>query len=441
LTIYVNLPPPPLDRQDNNLQENQLPYAYLNSASLSIPSDAVRQKAFSTHKRIETLSVKSQTKIYEDTREKAKQLLGLTHSEYVVFGRNATEASSLCYWLADLKKDDRVLCSNIEHDSMQNIFLYHQDHGNDKRTLNKSSWPFWFYRETQKFELMDSIPTEVNLDFFGLHDLETNTLKQTFRNLIHEKTKAVLISHVRRDTGQAIPVNKIISLLRSIKPNLFILVDGTQAMGNLPKVNFDLIDCNAYVASPHKTLNSEVIGVLYLNPKYVTKEQLSKKLQNLSPFTQQKIITGMLSSKLNIPANSLETISPSDTVGFLEVLKRLPRQDASTYNFVHFFKKRRAIKKEFLNLFGKITAYDNCFKVEVPQKPSQTPFILSLKVIGQDYYELAEKLSSLGCFVTATFDKSNPQDKFLRLSFQHSTKRKEIHYFIKVLQGLLKSGI
>jgi len=45
-------------------------------------------------------------------------------------------------------------------------------------------------------------------------------------------------------------------------PNLFILVDGAQALGNLPKINFEELGCNAYVGTPHKTMKSEVLVFL-----------------------------------------------------------------------------------------------------------------------------------------------------------------------------------
>ena len=97
------------------------------------------------HNKHETLSNSDLEKIYLQARQLASNLINLPNPELVIFGRNATEAASLFYWLADIQKNDNVIISNAEHDSIKNIFQYHQDHGNDRMSNNKSSWPYWFF--------------------------------------------------------------------------------------------------------------------------------------------------------------------------------------------------------------------------------------------------------------------------------------------------------
>lgn len=61
-----------------------------------------------------------------------------------------------------------------------------------------------------------------------------------------------------------------------------------------------------------------------------------------------------------------------------------------------------------------------------------------MKIIGLNSYDLARTLSRQNIFVTSTYDKAIPDDKFLRISFQTNTTKKEINYFVAQLQELIK---
>ena len=379
-------------------------------------------------------------KIYSQARKLAGGLINLRQTEMVILGRNATEAASLFYWLADLQSGDNVVYSNAEHDSMINIFQYHQDHGNDRVVHNKSSWPYWFFQEKNSFEFMDKTQTNLELRKFHVNDLSSDKLYYELSKVIDSKTKVLLLSHVRRDTGQAIPLDKVIKIAKSINPNLKVLVDGTQALGNLPKVDINKLDCEAYLSSPHKTMNSEVLGVMFLNPNKTKLENYRPLLQQLSPASEQKILRGMLDPSIGITPNSNEYISPADVVGFIDTVTTAEQtRGISGNNFLNFFKKRQELYKYLSSKIQNMPAFDFQFTPIIYKRKSQTPFILNMKIVGCSSYDIAAQLSKSNIFVSSTYDKALPNDQFLRISFQPNTSKSEIDYFITQLHKILKA--
>jgi selenocysteine lyase/cysteine desulfurase len=390
------------------------------------------------HNKHETLSNSDLEKIYLQARQLASNLINLPNPELVIFGRNATEAASLFYWLADIQKNDNVIISNAEHDSIKNVFQYHQDHGNDRMSNNKSSWPYWFFKEKSSFETMDNTKTGIEIRSFNINDTSTQNLSSELSKVLDDKTKVLVLSHVRRDTGQAVPIEKIIKIAKKLNPNLKILIDGTQALGNLPKIDITKLNCDAYLASPHKTMNSEVLGIMFLNPSTIKLEEYRYLLQQISPTSEQKIVRGMLDPVNGITPNSNEFISPADVMGFIDAVTRLHKIEINGNNFLNSFKKRLEVKDYLITKINQIPAFSLEFVPVIYQRKSKTPFILNMKIIGLNSYDLARTLSRQNIFITSTYDKAIPDDKFLRISFQPNTTKKEINYFVAQLQELIK---
>ena len=71
------------------------------------------------HRGAYSLSVEA-TEIYEDTRTKIAKFINAKHREEIIFSKNATESLNLIaysYGLENLKKDDEVIISIMEHHS------------------------------------------------------------------------------------------------------------------------------------------------------------------------------------------------------------------------------------------------------------------------------------------------------------------------------------
>lgn len=71
------------------------------------------------HRGAYSLSMEA-TEIYENTRTKIAKFINAKHREEIIFAKNATEALNLIaysYGMSNLKKDDEVVISIMEHHS------------------------------------------------------------------------------------------------------------------------------------------------------------------------------------------------------------------------------------------------------------------------------------------------------------------------------------
>ena len=119
------------------------------------------------HRGAYSLSIEA-TQIYEDTRTKIAKFINAKHREEIIFSKNATESLNLIaysYGMDNLKKDDEVVISIMEHHS--NVVPWQKV---TKQTGSKLNYMY--------------INDEFELD---LEEIE---------NKITDKTKIVGITHV-----------------------------------------------------------------------------------------------------------------------------------------------------------------------------------------------------------------------------------------------------
>ncbi|MCR4440066.1 MAG: aminotransferase class V-fold PLP-dependent enzyme [bacterium] len=77
-------------------------------------------------------------------------------------------------------------------------------------------------------------------------------------------TKLVLVSHVCYNTGVALPVAEICRQLKAAQPEVFVLVDGAQAVGHIA-VGVAALGCDFYAGDAHKWLvGPDQTGFLYV---------------------------------------------------------------------------------------------------------------------------------------------------------------------------------
>jgi isopenicillin-N epimerase len=83
-----------------------------------------------------------------------------------------------------------------------------------------------------------------------------------FRAAATPRTRAIMVSHITSQFGILMPVLDLIALAR--ERSALSLIDGAQAVGQI-RVNVRELDCDAYVASPHKWLMApKGTGLLYI---------------------------------------------------------------------------------------------------------------------------------------------------------------------------------
>ena len=195
------------------------------------------------HRGAYSLSVEA-TEQYENTRTKIAKFINARHREEIIFSKNATESLNLIaysYGMDNLKKDDEVVISIMEHHS--NLVPWQKV---TKKTGSKLNYMYI----NDEFELTD----------------------EEIENKITDKTKIVGITHVSNVLGTINNVKKIIKYAH--KKGAIVIVDASQSITHR-KIDVQDLDADFLVFSGHKMLAPLGIGVLYGK-----KEILNK----MSPF-------------------------------------------------------------------------------------------------------------------------------------------------------------
>lgn len=223
-------------------------------------------------------------------RIKTAQIVGIdkNNSNQVIFARNTTDAMKIAYRLSDVQEGEEVVVEKNTFIGTRNVFEMHRDFGNTKKKNIGTTYSSDAIKEN--YEGYDTT-TRVH------HKITTIQGEAALENVlkeIHAQTKILVISHVNRLNGKICDLAKIAKEVKKQYPNILIIVDGAQAVGQLAKVDFPLLEkagVDFYAGSTfHKRLEADQGACLYVAKKHRGKYSL---LEKLSP-EEQVIFTGML---------------------------------------------------------------------------------------------------------------------------------------------------
>ena len=194
------------------------------------------------HRSIHQLGEEA-TAAYEKAREKVSDFINSPTSQSVIFTKNSTEGLNLLAYslTADLKKDDEIVISQLEHHS------------------NFVPWQQMAKNYGLKLKFIE-IDKEGNLD------------GESIKKTITKKTKIVSISHISNAIGTINPVEDIAKIAH--ENGAKIIIDGSQSVPHMP-VDVQKIDADFYVFTGHKMLGPTGVGVLYGKKEF---------LQEMRPF-------------------------------------------------------------------------------------------------------------------------------------------------------------
>ena len=237
-------------KQDFPLLQNKN-IAYLDSgATTQKPKQVIEKiKEFyenynaNPHRGAYTLSMEA-TEVYENTRTKIAKFINARHREEIIFSKNASESLNLIaysYGMENLKKDDEIVISIMEHHS------------------NLVPW--------QKVSRV----TGAKLNYMYIND-EFELSDEEIESKITDNTKIVGIAHVSNVLGTINNVKKIIQYAH--KKGAIVVLDASQSIPHM-KIDVQALDADFVVFSGHKMLAPLGIGVLY------GKREL---LNKMSPF-------------------------------------------------------------------------------------------------------------------------------------------------------------
>ncbi len=215
------------------------PLIYFDSAASSQKPQQVldaitnyyQQDNANVHRGAHSLSNRA-TDAYEGARDKVAKFINANCREEIVYTRNASEAINLVAYswgLANLKKDDEIILSVMEHHS------------------NIVPWQIIAQR------------TGAVIKYIQLNEQESLDL-ENYKSLLSDKTKLVAVVHVSNTLGVINPVEDIVKLAHQYDAK--VLIDACQSVPHMP-IDVQHIDCDWLVASGHKMCAPTGIGFLY----------------------------------------------------------------------------------------------------------------------------------------------------------------------------------
>ena len=168
-------------------------------------------------------------------RKRVASMMGC-ETEELALTRNATMGMSYVAQGLDLNAGDQIILTDQEHPGGRC--------GYDVRAKRHG------------IEIVEvKIPVPAN---------DPDALVELFADAVTEQTRVLAIPHVTSALGIILPVKRIIAAVRSRKPEVYVVLDGAQALGHL-KVDVGDLDCDAYFSSPHKWLLApKGTGVLFV---------------------------------------------------------------------------------------------------------------------------------------------------------------------------------
>ena len=241
---------------------------YLDNAATSLTPDIVTREIVryykeynaNTSRGVYRLSQKA-TEEYEKAREKIAKFIGVDSAEEVVFTCGTTASINfLANGLLDILGDGNIVTSPAEHHS------------------NFVPW-----------QILAS-----NNDNFRLVELDSESnswISGNLRDKIDKNTKILTVCHVSNVLGNINPVKDIISMAKSINPDIITIVDAAQSISH-KRIDVKDLGCDFLAFSGHKMFGPTGIGVLWgkkevfskLKPTFYGGEMINKVSANKSTF-------------------------------------------------------------------------------------------------------------------------------------------------------------
>ncbi len=397
---------PILKRQINNH-----PLIYFDNAATSQKPKQVIEaiKNFyenhnaNVHRAVHTLSQEA-SELYERAHEKIASFINAEGMEEIIFVRGTTEAINLvayAWGLRNLKKDDEVIVSLMEHHS--NIVPW--------ENLSKVNGFHIKYAE---------INSDGTLNY------------ENFENLFSPKTRLVCVSHVSNVTGVINDVKRIAKIAHEY--NALILVDGAQSVPHLP-VDVKELDIDFLAFSGHKMLGPTGIGCLY------GKREILEKMEPFHGGGEmiREVSYDPSAKRCSISLNDLPWKFEAGTpnvcggVGLMEAVEYLESVG------MEYVKEHECMLTEYA-----MKRMQECKKVKVygPKEVSVKCGIIPFDVKGLNSHDVALFLDSYGIMVRSGLHCAQPLHQIFKLkstaraSFYIYNTREEIDKFIQALKEI-----
>ena len=333
------------------------------------------------HRGAYTLSIEA-TEVYESTRQKIAKFINAKHPEEIIFSKNATESLNLIaysYGMDNLKKDDEVVISIMEHHS--NLVPWQKV---TKATESKLNYMYI----NEEFELSDE-------------EIETK---------ITDRTKIVGISHVSNVIGTINNVKKIIKYAH--KKGAIVIVDASQSIPHM-KIDVQDLDADFLVFSGHKMLAPLGIGVLYGKREILNKMTPFLMGGDMIEYVyEQETTYAPLPNKFEAGTQNVEgVVGLGAAIDYIQNLGHDKMQELE--NDVLAYARQELSKLDFLTLYM------------TPNEKNHSS-VISFNIKGVHPHDVASILDSEGVCVRSGNHCAQPLMRFLGID---STCRASFYFY------------
>lgn len=333
------------------------------------------------HRGAYTLSIEA-TEAYESTRQKIAKFINAKHPEEIIFSKNATESLNLIaysYGMDNLKKDDEVVISIMEHHS--NLVPWQKV---TKATESKLNYMYI----NEEFELSNE-------------EIETK---------ITDRTKIVGIAHVSNVLGTINNVKKIIKYAH--KKGAIVIVDASQSIPHM-KIDVQDLDADFLVFSGHKMLAPLGIGVLYGKREILNKMTPFLMGGDMIEYVyEQETTYAPLPNKFEAGTQNVEGVVGLGTaIDYIQNIGYDKMQELE--NDVLAYARQELLKLDFLTLYM------------TPNEKNHSS-VISFNIKGVHPHDVASILDSEGVCVRSGNHCAQPLMRFLGID---STCRASFYFY------------
>ena len=351
------------------------------------------------HRGAYSLSIEA-TAAYEEARGKIAKFINSQSAEQIIFSKNATESLNLIaysYGMENLKKDDEIVLSIMEHHS------------------NLVPW--------QKV----AKTTGAKLNYMYIND-EFEIPDEEIENKITDKTKIVGITHISNVLGTINDVKKIIK--QAHKVGAKVVVDASQSIPHM-RIDVQDLDADFLVFSGHKMLAPLGIGVLY------GKKQL---LNDMTPFLmggdmieyvyEQETTFAPLPNKFEAGTQNIEAvIGLAAAIDYIENIG---------------YEKMAQIENEVINYARQELAKLDFIQMYITPNTDNHSAVISFNIKGVHPHDVASILDTQGVCVRSGNHCAQPLMRYLgidstcRASFYLYNTKEDVDKLIDALKNAYK---
>ena len=346
------------------------------------------------HRGAYSLSVEA-TEQYENTRTKIAKFINAKHREEIIFSKNATESLNLIaysYGLDNLKKDDEVVISIMEHHS--NLVPWQKM---TKQTGSKLNYMYI----NENYQITD----------------------EEIESKITDKTKIVGITHVSNVLGTINNVKKIIKYAH--KKGAIVIVDASQSIPHM-KIDVQDLDADFLVFSGHKMLAPLGIGVLYGKREILNKMTPFLMGGDMIEYVYEQDTTfAPLPNKFEAGTQNVEgVIGLGAAIDYIENLGYDKIQEIE--HEVISYARQELSKQDYLTLYT------------IPNEENHSS-VISFNIKGVHPHDVASILDSEGVCVRSGNHCAQPLMRFLgidstcRASFYIYNTKEDVDKLVKAL--------